>query len=357
MTRQRLRWLAATLATFLLASCQLSTEAEKATCDAISPKYGNYVEADPALSDGDKSRTHRLIKTWRIRVDLPPLDKKPSEVRWDALRSQGVTPNQGESTTSPSLIGLRNGGASAPPVAAAYHVVLLAGQSNMNGRGTSTKPQSTGSLIWKDTAWELVTPGVNTCDQFLPVLQRRSLWGPEVEFVAQADAIGTPIAIIKLASDASYVSPYPGIGNNWHPSQPGSLSVIASNVVSAALVTLPGVALSYSVVWYQGESEAMWQALVPGFAAATHDVIDLLNMSFPSKPSLIRVAIHSGTIFTAPPASPAVEKVQALQIHDTTFGGGIVQVDDLTLLADNIHLDEASIDALGRRLFKQWSNQ
>lgn len=78
------RPLLALVVLFSLSSCQLSTEAEKATCDAVSPRYGNYVEGDASLTDEDKARTHRLIRTWRMRVGLPLLEKKPSEVRWDA---------------------------------------------------------------------------------------------------------------------------------------------------------------------------------------------------------------------------------------------------------------------------------
>lgn len=82
--------LLALAAAFSLASCQLTTEAEKATCDSVSPKYGSYVEADPLLTDEDKARTHRLIRTWRMRVGLPPLDQQPSESRWEA--ATGVAP-------------------------------------------------------------------------------------------------------------------------------------------------------------------------------------------------------------------------------------------------------------------------
>lgn len=65
-----------------LPSCVVS-EADLATCDAISPEYSAYVEADPALSDTQKARRHKTIQTWRVRVGLPVLPKQPSELRTD----------------------------------------------------------------------------------------------------------------------------------------------------------------------------------------------------------------------------------------------------------------------------------
>lgn len=59
-----------------LGGCQLPTEAESATCDAISPEYASYVSADPTLDAPAKQRRMRLVESWRQRVGLKPLEAK-----------------------------------------------------------------------------------------------------------------------------------------------------------------------------------------------------------------------------------------------------------------------------------------
>lgn len=72
------------LLVFLLPSCTLPSDAEKATCESISPEYSTYVEADTKLDDAEKNRRHTLNNTWRTRVGLQALPKTPSQLHYEA---------------------------------------------------------------------------------------------------------------------------------------------------------------------------------------------------------------------------------------------------------------------------------
>lgn len=345
-------------AAFSLASCQLPSEAERATCESVSERYGNYVEQDPSpnLTDEDKARTHRLIRTWRMRVGLPPLEKKPSEVRWESTTGTPITGQGGPAAPAEGQggVGMSLKVPGVTPALGGYHVVVFAGQSNINGRGVSPRTLTDGHIIWVDRKWANMTPGVNTCDAFLPKPSRRNFWGPEVAFSKLAGGKGVKLAVVKLASDASYVVPVSAIGNNWNPSLANNLTELAVRQISEAISTLDAPVLSSTLVWYQGESEAMWDVLVPLFEVGTASTVNTLMAVMP-KPHLIRVAIHGATVFP-PPAQPAVRKIQGTQ-QSSPLGGSLISVDDLTLFPDNIHLNESSLDQLGIRIFEKWVNQ
>lgn len=42
--------------------------AERATYQAVAPEYVAYVEADPALSDEEKERRRRTVRTWDLSI-------------------------------------------------------------------------------------------------------------------------------------------------------------------------------------------------------------------------------------------------------------------------------------------------
>ena len=70
---------------FLLPSCTLPSDAEKATCESISPEYSTYVEADTKLDDAAKNRRHTLNNTWREKVGLQALPKTPSQIHYESV--------------------------------------------------------------------------------------------------------------------------------------------------------------------------------------------------------------------------------------------------------------------------------
>jgi hypothetical protein len=43
--------------------------ADKATFEAISPEYLEYLQKDAALDDEQKERRKNLVETWRMRIE------------------------------------------------------------------------------------------------------------------------------------------------------------------------------------------------------------------------------------------------------------------------------------------------
>lgn len=43
--------------------------AERATYDAVAPEYAAYIDADPSLDAARRSRRHRTLDTWRLRLE------------------------------------------------------------------------------------------------------------------------------------------------------------------------------------------------------------------------------------------------------------------------------------------------
>lgn len=44
-------------------------EADRATYEAVAPRYLQYVQADESLDSDEKKRRERTINTWRLRLE------------------------------------------------------------------------------------------------------------------------------------------------------------------------------------------------------------------------------------------------------------------------------------------------
>jgi len=52
--------------------------ADRATYEALGPKYLEYVRTDPRLDDGGKKRRARTITTWRLRLEQAEKSAQPA---------------------------------------------------------------------------------------------------------------------------------------------------------------------------------------------------------------------------------------------------------------------------------------
>jgi hypothetical protein len=59
------------LAVIVMAGCTIApayVEADRATYDAIVPRYTRYLVSDPNLSEAKKNRFLRTVESWRARL-------------------------------------------------------------------------------------------------------------------------------------------------------------------------------------------------------------------------------------------------------------------------------------------------
>lgn len=159
--------------------------------------------------------------------------------------------------------------------AAQYDVYILAGQSNMDGRGKVdglegrlAAPQ-TGSLIYYAnpadpsragettvrSGWQTLSPGYSiapgtTRDDPLP----NPTFGPEISFVqtlAQANPDGNPVAVVKVTRGGT------NLRSDWSPT--GFMYQSLVSELDAALNALANDGHSGTVrgmLWHQGESDS-----------------------------------------------------------------------------------------------------
>jgi hypothetical protein len=53
------------------------TQADRATFDAVAPKYLEYVEGDASLDAEQKARRKQTINTWRLRLEQAETPAQP----------------------------------------------------------------------------------------------------------------------------------------------------------------------------------------------------------------------------------------------------------------------------------------
>lgn len=53
-------------------------EADRATFDAVAPRYLEYVKGDPSLDSEEKARRERTITTWRLRLEQAETPVQPA---------------------------------------------------------------------------------------------------------------------------------------------------------------------------------------------------------------------------------------------------------------------------------------
>lgn len=179
------------------------------------------------------------------------------------------------------------------------NLVILAGQSNMNGRGSAARTKIDGIYYWDLNSSSFnptVIPKANTSVE--PNLLTGAApnygtlyWGPELKFIdrlKQNKLFNT--YIFKFAADNSTVVDRKGQGT-WCPSATGNAAIYPKfeKALDAAISALGGFTEinNISLIWSQGESEAglgqNGNASALQFSAASKYFFDTVRAKFPSE--------------------------------------------------------------------------
>ena len=181
------------------------------------------------------------------------------------------------------------------------NLVILAGQSNINGRGSGVRQRIDGIYYWDLNSSSFipsVIPKVNTVVEpnliggpSVAPTYGNSYWGPELKFIErlkQNKLFNT--YVFKFAADNSTVVNRVGQGT-WCPSATGNGAIYPKfeKALDAAISSLGGFTEinSISLIWSQGESEAglgqNGNASALQFSAASKYFFDTVRAKFPSE--------------------------------------------------------------------------
>lgn len=246
-----------------------------------------------------------------------------------------------------------------------FQLLIMAGQSNNNGRGELPytgfgRTPNTKVLVWDRRqgapAFRPLEAGVNTFGFFQPVVY--PLWGPEMalaEWIArlheiEGDAVPN-VRLFKLCQDASLVGPFPGLSDySWDPNDPVSLFHQSLAEINAGVATLGGWSNISRVhmFWFQGESEAIYGN--PFYVEQTNFFFSEFAAAIPAPLTVTRGRAHKNTrrdLF------PLIDAIRVRQ-EDPSLPGTLISVDETALLGDIIHIDSKGSDLIGRLYYEQW---
>lgn len=225
--------------------------------------------------------------------------------------------------------------------APSYEIVLLAGQSNMAGRGVveedDRRPHPRVLMLDKAGAWR---PAVDPMHFDKPVAGV----GPGRTFGAVM-AEGDPALVVGLVPAAVGGSPI----DVWQPGAfypPTNSRPWDDAMARVAVARVHGTLRA--VLWHQGESDATPE-LAPRYEAALHDLVARMRAAFDA-PDLPFIVGQMGTFADVPwtDAQHLVDQAhRRLPAHIP--GTAYVSAEGLTHGGDRIHFDAASARALGRR--------
>lgn len=222
-----------------------------------------------------------------------------------------------------------------------YNVVLLGGQSNMDGRAaTSGLPTSpvdlqqpqTDVLLYEGGNLRNLQPGSG------------SDFGPEITF-GRTVADGQPtnnFALIKYAVGGT------DLNNDWDPTSVGTYTSFR-NTVTNGLTALTNAGHTYEItgmLWTQGERDAKTGRTTAQYEADLNEFIgDIRTRYGADLPFFIsRLSINQTNITSAQLGEirPAQDNVAA-----TDPSAFLIDTDAMGLKSDNLHFDAAGQIALG----------
>ncbi|HEY0258194.1 MAG TPA: sialate O-acetylesterase [Candidatus Methylacidiphilales bacterium] len=246
-----------------------------------------------------------------------------------------------------------------------YDVFLLAGQSNMDGRGS--KKQLVGPLakwalprpdiliaysssslhgpVCSSGGWKPLEPGYSAPGgkQRDTVVLPGGSFGPEVSFGATlADGMsGKHIALIKFAEGGT------NLKRDWNPTNPGLLHDQFVAFVKASLLALTQRGDTYQIdglAWHQGEGDADEAPAV--YQQQLTDLIRVFRADFstPDLPVVLGEIFENGKRESIRTAQLAI--CQAVPQAYFASSGGLTTVDKDT------HFNGPSQIELGRRMAK-----
>jgi hypothetical protein len=253
-------------------------------------------------------------------------------------------------SSDPVLAGKGGGGkppADPPPPAALIpvKVILMAGQSNMGGRGVDAdlatlapelQTPQTDVRIFHQGGWNDLQPGLgDLADSF----------GPELAFGRDmADALPNDnIALIKYSSGGT------NLADDWNPNTQGSMWTGFVNSVNSALATLDPQVYAPQIVgmvWMQGERDSKFEDMALAYEQNLTNFIQAVRVQFnsPDLPFIIG-QIHSKNTGEFKYVIQDAQMNVWLNVPNT----GFVYTDDLSLHDDLLHYNSVGTLDLGAR--------
>lgn len=242
--------------------------------------------------------------------------------------------------------------------AADYDIYILAGQSNMDGRGSVSSlsgpfaSAQAGQLIYyanpgdgdatvNSSGWQTLAPGFSVS----PGTSRSSAllnttFGPEVSFadaITQANPAGNPVAVIKVSRGGT------NLHTDWSPTgfmYQGLLTEVAN---ALSLLTDGGdTGTIRGMLWHQGESDSND---LENYQANLETLIGNVRSEF-SSPALPFVIGELGQ------AKPEAFRSLQQTIADENAGVGFASSTGLNT-PDGTHFDAAGQVVLGQRYAEQ----
>jgi hypothetical protein len=229
----------------------------------------------------------------------------------------------------------------APPARDAFHLFLLAGQSNMAGRGVVEPPDRSAAegvlMLDKARVWMPAVDPMHFDKPIAGVGLGRSFAARVLE-----SHPGMTIGLIPAAAGGSPIDTWvPGGYHDQTKSHPWD------DAIARATVAMQAGTLK-AILWHQGESDAT-PALAPGYQAKLDDLVARFRSAL-GAPELPFIAGQLGQ-FADEPWDDARRRVDEAhrglpaRVRRTAF----VSSDGLVHGGDKVHFDSASLRELGRR--------
>lgn len=249
-----------------------------------------------------------------------------------------------------------------------FELVVLAGEINMNGRGSGTtgrwRSPNTKIPIWEKrggpAAFRPLQAGVNTFGFFLDTNQ--PFWGPEMilaEQIAQLHEKGSAAApnvrIVKLCQDSSTIGPFPGQEEySWDPTAIGGLFASSVDELNQAVISLGGWGQINRIhwMWFQGERDVSYGLGYSSYINATQAFFSALISLASSQGVQLSIARVLASPNLRQDFFPQVEVIRVAQ-RSSLLPGDLVVFDD-PVLSFGMFFDNNSLDHLGMLLFKQF---
>ena len=231
----------------------------------------------------------------------------------------------------------------------AQRVFVLAGQSNMVGRGDTSElsapydsPQP-DVKIWNGSGWSTLAPGGGD-------------HGPELSLGRTlADHYGETIYFVKRAEGGASLAPDPARPDkSWDPDT-GTLYDELKTRVEDALANLGGGADVKGFFWMQGEADSKDEAHAGAYLTNFHDLIALAKADFDAPDMAVVLGRVNGTLY---PNATFGDKYQFVatvraaqeQAAATLPSAAWVDTDALALNDDELHFSSAGQIDLGNAM-------
>jgi len=233
------------------------------------------------------------------------------------------------------------------PARADFHLFLLAGQSNMAGRGVVTpedqKPLPGILMLSQEGKW---VPAIDPMHFDKPKKIGVGL-GRTFAVELSKKLPGVTIGLIPCAVGGSPIDTWqPGVIHEETGAHPWD------DMMKRMQLALPAGTLK-GILWHQGESDAE-PGLSETYEAKLHDLIGRFRKTFES-PDLPFLAGQMGR-FEGAPWTEDRERVNRAHIAlpDRVPGTAFISAKGLHHLGDRLHFDAESYRELGRRYAEAW---